>query len=195
MLARRLRTLTGAGDGEVLPVSYPLCWNVDSAVQRVVERVTDRLGGGAADVDVVAVSMGGLIARAAAAPATARRVGNRLHIARLFTLATPHRGARLSRWIAPDSSARAMRPGSDFLRWLDEAYGCAEYRLICYTRLGDTWVGATNTAPAGVTPIWFPRTIGSHIYISQDPRITLDIARRLRAEEPLFEPAAPPPHD
>lgn len=199
LLARRLRQLTGGPPAQVLAIGYPFASSIDDAAAKVVNAVHQHFpapdGGLPAEVDVVAVSMGGLVARAAAAPATARRLGRRLRIARLFTLATPHRGAKLTRYFAPDRSARSMRPGSDDLRRLDEALECAEYRLTCYSRLGDTWVGARNTCPDGHDLILRPVTLGSHVTISQDPLITLDLARRLRGETPILTPGPRPDRD
>lgn len=198
--AERLRRLTGAPRDMVLPVHFTFHNRFDSMLRCAIERVdaawpTERAHS-TVEIDVVGVSMGGLIARAAAAPATARHVGRRLAIANLYTISTPHRGARLARYIAPDAPARDMRPGSPWLARLDEALLCCEYNLVCYTLLNDLWVGATNTAPPGHHPIWFPGGLfGNHILVTLDRRILIDIARRLRGEEPAAVPNGPPPHD
>src|SRR5262249_49610350 len=135
----------------------------------------------------------GLIARAAAAAGNGHRA---VRIARLFTLATPHRGAKITRWLRPDPLTAAMRPGSAFLSRLDEALTNAEYELVCYTRLGDSWVGATRSAPHGRDPFWTPGPpLLSHQTITLDRLIRTDIARRLRGEEPLALRASTPPRD
>jgi len=97
-LARSLRRRLGASADEVAWVSFATVSSFEAAVRRVVRRVEERWPGGedgwTREVDVVGVSMGGITARAAAAgvfPGVTR-----LRIARLFTLATPHRGARLA---------------------------------------------------------------------------------------------------
>lgn len=193
-----VRPLARATRAEFLPISYALSTDIHAIARRVVERVRHRWPSPdparSIDVDVVAVSMGGLVARVAAAIPPP---GRRLNIARLFTLATPHQGAKLALRLAPDSAARAMRPGSDFLAALDRDLASATYTLTCYARLRDTWVGATRTAPPGRRPIW---TTGpallSHLTITQDRRIIADIARRLRGEPPLAEAnTQPPPTD
>jgi len=202
-LAARLRRLTGADPEMVLPVSFWIHGDFDSMVATVIRRVERRWPAAAhsgrttsIELDVVGISMGGLIARAAAAPAAARRYGLRLAISTLYTLGTPHRGAKLANVIALDSAARCMRPGSPWLQRLDEAYECADYRTVAYARLNDHWVGAGNCAPWGEDPIWFPGPIfGSHELITLDKRILTDLARRLRGEDPIAHPIGPPPHD
>lgn len=169
-----------------LPIAYPWSTRLERIAGRVVRAAEHRWPGQA--VDVVAVSMGGLVARAAAAGLTDH--GGRLRVARLFTLATPHRGAKLANHLRPDAAARDMRPGSAFLRRLDEAWASPKtpdnaYELICYTRLRDTWVGATRTAPEGVAVGWVHGwRLMSHLAVSADMRILTDIARRLRGEQP-----------
>ena len=146
-------------------------------------------------VDLVAHSMGGLVARAAAMGGVfgQSRGTKRLRIARLFTLATPHLGAKLARRIAPDRTARDMKPGSSFLHTLDDALMDAPYELICYARLRDSWVGATRTAPEGHGVRWVngTRAVG-HLTITQDRRIIMDIAKRLRGESGLLREGLAP---
>ncbi|MEM1166200.1 MAG: hypothetical protein AAGI30_07900 [Planctomycetota bacterium] len=106
------------------------------------------------EVDVVGVSMGGVVARFAALPRDDG--GKRLRIRRLFTLASPHRGARLAD--APlfwDKRVAAMRPGSPELSAIDAAWAeGVEYELVCYTLLSDEMVGEWNTAPVGHPVYW-----------------------------------------
>lgn len=199
MLVTRLKRLTGAGDDDFLGMSYPLSDDIDALARRVIARVEAKWSSDdptwTREVDVVAVSMGGLVARWAAEGA-GDADGKRLKIRRLFTLATPHKGAKLASVVAIDRASRRMRPGSEFLRTLDEALESAPYELVCYARLHDMMVGATNTAPDGHAPIWLGNTrLLPHIMITTDERITLDIARRLRGEPPLALRGSPPPTD
>jgi hypothetical protein len=195
LLASRLRSLTGAPKGLVVTVGFVLCGTFGAATRRAVAKVERRWPsadpGLTAEVDVVGISMGGLVARAAAVPDGGGR--QRLRIARLFTLATPHRGATLARRVCLDGTSRDMRPGCDFLRRLQEAP--RDYELVCYARLRDWWVGARNAAPPGEDPIWTDAPgLLSHQAISTDRLIGTDLARRLRGEEPLGHPS-PPPRD
>jgi len=206
-LADTLRELTGAED--VLAVSFPFGDDIPPLADRLVQAVADRFGSGAdgvsgiattAEVDVVAISMGGLVARAAAADADAvgRTNALRLDIHTLYTLGTPHRGARLARYIHFDKATRQMIPGSAFLAVLDGAREQArgtplDYRIVPYAVLRDSWVGATRSAPPDMHPIWTPgRLVLSHHLISLERRIHADLARRLRGEQPLGRPSAPP---
>jgi pimeloyl-ACP methyl ester carboxylesterase len=144
-------------------------------------------------LDLVGISMGGLIARAASLPApTDARC---LNAQRIFTLATPHQGARLARVIRPDPASHDMRPGSDFLARLNAA---PPGHVRCYTQTNDTIVGATNTAPPGMLPFWSTGTaLMSHFTTSANPIFLSDIARHLRGEPPLLPPhaASVPPSD
>lgn len=196
LLTQRLCRATSAKPDDFLSISYPLAGDIEQVTERVIEQVVERFGTGGegetVEVDVVAFSMGGLVARRAAMPGH----DTRLRIRRLYTLATPHRGARLASRIAPDPASRDMRAGSDFLERLDAALEHADYDLICYAHLNDRMVGARNTSPPGIDPFWVSGTIAlSHYTTTTDVRIRADIARRLRGEEPHAKATSTPPMD
>lgn len=157
-------------------------------------------------VDVVAFSMGGLVARYAAQPFPAdtdhaSAAGDadksipRLRIARLFTISTPHRGAKAADWPTWDPLVRRMRGDGAFINRLNDRLPEANYVLTPYVRLDDGIVGPANAAPPDQTPWWVdkpPFAIG-HLG-SGDNRIRADIARRLRGEPPFTTyPPAPLP--
>lgn len=211
-LASRLCAMTCRDRGMFAAMSYPWSSDFTRIAARLVRLVGARWPGGdeaawTREVDVVGVSMGGLVARAAAAGVGrggCDAPGRRLHIGRLFTLGTPHRGARLADLARPDAAARDMRAGSAFLARLDAARSTsgnvAGYELVCYTRLRDSWVGATRTSPAGHPTHWVSGwRVLSHVTVSMDTRIVADIARRLRGEDPLATSgaagASPPPRN
>lgn len=198
-LARDLCNLAGGERSQIAAVGMLLCGSMDSAVDRVIRTVEASWPGDnpreTAEVDAIGISMGGLIARAAAiAPVRDHR--KRLALRRLFTLGTPHRGASLAARITVDAQSRDMRPGSRFLADLDQAMSTANYELICYARTRDVMVGATNCAPAGAVPHWLhgPLVL-SHSTMWMNPLIRLDIARRLRGEPPLSRSGDPPPRN
>ena len=144
------------------------------------------------EVDVVAFSMGGLVAREAAIPDAA---GRRLRIRRLYTIATPHQGARMAGMPLGVPLFEDMRPTSDLIARLRRAP--IEYELVCYARLDDPTVGEEFAAPEGVPLWWVPTPSGewAHMAAFSDPRILADVARRLRGEEPHARaPAAPLPN-
>jgi len=200
-LADRLALLTGAPREEFFAISYTFGSNMANIVDLVTTRVDKRWPSDDPDetieVDVIGISMGGLIGRASALPKdVAIHEGKRLNVRRLYTLASPHRGALLAEKIAPDKAAKAMRPGSPFLDRLDRALTMIDYEITPYAVLNDSWVGATRTAPIGYEPIWTGgRSAFSHFAVADDRRILVDLARRLRGEPPLAKHGAPPPKD
>lgn len=196
-LSTRLRMLVGGPREMWMAVSYPFTGDIRMCAEKVAARVKERWGEGT-EIDVVAVSMGGLVARLGALPAEEGGIGGlgRLNIARLYTMATPHNGAILANKVGglrPDAAARCMKPGSGFLASLNGALPEAGYQLTCYARTNDTWVGATNTAPPGREPHWVGGTrFMSHVMITTDRLILTDIARRLRGETPVAKRATRP---
>ena len=198
-LAADLRRATG--DERIVSVAFPAAFTFQSCRERLIATVERAFGdaepGSTVEVDVVAVSMGGLVARyAALAPTDPAPAPPRLRMARLFTISTPHRGADLAVLPTWDALQIDMRAGSDLLRQLDAALPTARYGVYPYVRLGDVMVGAANTAPPGMTPWWVanqPLTL-PHGSAYADPRIVADIARRLRRETPFAtNPASPLP--
>ncbi|RNC80434.1 MAG: hypothetical protein ED559_01075 [Phycisphaera sp.] len=198
-LKRTIRRHTGADSGEIATLAYVWSGSVEEPARRAVARVEDRFPSDdskwTSEVDVVAVSMGGLVARLAASDPELRGEpgGKRLRIGTLYTLATPHRGAKLAEDIHLDSATRAMIPGSDFLRVMDESFASRGYEVVPYAVLNDSWVGATKAAPVGQDPIWTAgRVFLSHHMVSLDSRIQTDLLRRLRGEKPIGQPGTPP---
>src|SRR5687767_10723716 len=82
----------------VIDVSFALHRDFEQCRRDVIAAVDDALPSdnpeATTEVDVIGVSMGGLVARYAAVPRPGER---RLRIARLFTIAAPHRGAAMAR--------------------------------------------------------------------------------------------------
>lgn len=194
-LAAQLGELSGRPADRVLSMSYPWSNDIEPLGARVVAAVEDRWPSDdparTVEVDVVASSMGGIVARWAAADRGDD--GPRLHIRTLFTIAAPHRGARLADRVRVDRASSQLRAGSGMLAELDAAWQAEPYEIVPYAVLNDWMVGATRSAPPGAEPIWVPGRVGlSHHMASRDERIIADIARRLRGEEPLGEPSTPP---
>lgn len=202
-LARKIRELTGADESQVLTLSYMFDGSIEEPARKLVALVEEHFPSGDPEltsrVDIVGISMGGLVARAAAADpaliydhAEAAR-SKRLSIGTLYTLATPHRGARLANRIRVDDASAAMASGSTFLAALDAELETATYDIVPYAVLRDRWVGATRTAPIGQDPIWIAgQLVRSHHMVSKNQWIQADLGRRLRGEEPLGRPSEPP---
>ena len=197
-LADHLALYTGAPRDQFFPISYTFGSNMDNIAELIVARVDRHWPSDdptqTIEVDVVGISMGGLMGRYTAMPAGERVFeGKRLNIRRLYTLASPHGGALLADKIALDKAAKDMKTGSEFLTALDAALERADYELVPYAVLNDDWVGATRAAPPGLEPIWSPgRRAFSHFNVSDDPRILLDLALRLRGDTPAGRPSTPP---
>lgn len=196
-LAGRLARLTHTPPDRVLAISYPWASSFEGLDELVVRRVEARWPSEdpahTVEVDVVGISMGGLVARLAATEDEDRK---RLRVRNLYTLGSPHRGAIAARRIAVDRAARDMIPGSDFLKRLDSELHDADYALHCYAKLQDHIVGARQSAPHGQEPMWVSgNLLVSHFMISRDPRVVLDLALRLRAEQPIAIRGSRPPAD
>ena len=188
-LAEKVRRWTG--DATVLDVEFFFCGSFEECRSGLIEAVDAAFPGEdphwTTEVDVIALSMGGLVARHAAAPAPEDSPKKRrLRIARLFTISTPHRGADLADLPSFHSLHVDMRADSEFITRLNEDYAKAAYELYPHVALDDGFVGQENAAPPGELPWWVSTTWLSlpHAAAALDPRIRADIARRLRGESP-----------
>src|SRR6185436_19763755 len=150
LVAARLAALTGGERPDILPISYPFGTDLDRIAAEVVRKVEARWPSAAPDatveIDVVGLSMGGIVARWAELPpgqrvrgsAIAARPGpeapgaKRLRIVHLYTLSSPHRGAVMADRLTPDHAARDLQQGSPLLTTLDAALPAARYELVCY---------------------------------------------------------------
>ena len=196
-MVKRYRSLVSNPDW-VIGVPFFTTVTFDSCRERVIDKLEAKFPSGDPDwtveVDVVGLSMGGLVARHAASPRTDG--GKRLRINRLFTLGTPHRGAQAAAPEGLDRRVPDMSEGSDFLRRLDELHDPGAYEIFAYVRLGDELVGESNATPPSGSFWWLPTPPlqSPHLNIQDDLRMTADIARRLR-NEPAYatEPALPLP--
>lgn len=185
---------------EVVAVAYPTAGTVAGVLGRVRAALdaawpgwADSGNGGGA-VDVVGVSMGGLVGRSLAAGLngdTLAATGPRLPVRRMITLCTPHRGAVAAEWVRPDVLAGQMRAGSAWLRAINAAEaegggrGCP---LIAYTQTADWMVGASRSVPEGGLARGDAhvhlrgRLVMSHFLVSSERVVLVDVARRLRGE-------------
>jgi hypothetical protein len=198
IVASHLRRIA-SDDSTVLSVAFFTSGSFDACRERAIEAVEEALPSddpeATVEVDVIGVSMGGLVARHACRP---NGDGPRLKIRRLFTIATPHRGAKMAGLPTFDKRIKDMRRGSDFLSELDASVDepWIEPEIYPYARLDDAIVGASNTAPPGQEPWWVANIPFrfAHLGAADDPRILADIARRLRGEPAYsLDPRTPLP--
>ncbi len=184
-------------DATFVTVSFGDVRSMESARLRLIEAVESALPSEdpawTVEVDVVASSMGGLVACDAARVRDGERA---LRAARIFTIATPHLGATMAQSLGWTPLMREMRPRSEFLTALHSADSARTYELIPYARTKDALVGEANTAPPGETPWWTPAApfMSGHFGAFDDPRINADILRRIRGETShTTEPRTPLP--
>jgi pimeloyl-ACP methyl ester carboxylesterase len=176
-----------AGDERMVAVSFFWCMSFERCRARLIEAVERAFPNAdpheTVEVDAIGFSMGGLVARCAAvAGSDANR--KRLRIRRLFTISTPHRGARMAPVAFFDRRAGDMRAESRFLAELDAAMERQPMELHCYGLERDLIVGVENCAPAGhpLTRLSRRGISPSHLLAGHDPRILADIAGHLRGE-------------
>ena len=196
-LVRRLQELTHK-DSQIIAVNYSGTKTLEEAAELLIKSVQNAFPSENPDVtvpvDVIGISMGGLVARRA----TDQRglSGRRLNAIDIYTIVTPHRGANLAGQNAADIRVQQMSAGSDFLEELAPPDQANYENLYPYARLDDLIVGTSNTAPWGMEPWWVTNMPfeSAHVFAYRDRRIVVDIVRRLRREVPWsIEPALPPP--
>lgn len=193
-VAQMLRRTTG--EHRVAEVSFFWRFTMAACRAKVVSRVEalwpSRHPDETVEVDVVAHSMGGLVARYAALPAGTpgfdadhAPTGKRLRIRTLHTVGTPHCGANQAKLAHKlDPRAKAMMPGSDFLKALDAAG--RQSAIIPYGIEGDWVVGLENAVHAHATPEESLRRFTrrplrpSHAGATTDPRVMLEIVKHLK---------------
>jgi pimeloyl-ACP methyl ester carboxylesterase len=183
--------------GTFVTVSYPLALNFDACRRHVVD-VLDRELGVANDretveVDVIGMSMGGLVAVYSAIDDPAR--GKRLKVRNLYTISSPLNGAELARRLGSLSLVplhRDLRPGSALFEQIAKAK--LDFSVVSYTRLDDDIVGARFASLPGRGVYWLPNLPLEHAHfaVMNDPRILADILHRLRGE-PALAMAEPAP--
>lgn len=188
-------------DPQIIAIHFVDCGSFEVCRERLLTRLDAAMPSGDPDqtleVDVVAYSMGGIVARYAAAPPPGVGSPRRLRIARLFTISSPHRGAHAALLGFLDPLAFKMHGDSQFMADLAHRESARAYPIFPYVRLGDITVGAERAAPHGEAAAWWvsnPFLQSPHIGAPTDPRILADVLRRLRHETPLStEPRAPLP--
>jgi pimeloyl-ACP methyl ester carboxylesterase len=182
----------------IIPVSVGLCGNDEDCRNTVIAAVDKACSDSdpiwTTEVDVVGVSLGGMVGRYAAAPSRDSNHHRRLKIARLFTISSPHAGAKIAGVIPLTGFGPELKPGSDFLKYVARFDATASYQIYPYVHLDDEIVGDKNAAPPGMNPYWLPNNAPypPHMGAVLDERILADISRRLRGETPYTIPPAEP---
>src|SRR5262245_47548826 len=146
------------GEGRIITVSFAFCSTFDQCRRKVIEAVDRELPSDdpnqTVEVDVIGLSMGGLVGRYAAAPIPGQKA---LNVRRMFTVSSPHLGATRAIVLPRITQMQEdMRPQSAFLTRLEATETGINYALFPYTRLEDDVVGAKYAAPRGRTAWWVP---------------------------------------
>lgn len=180
------RGLCASGFGYVARLSYN-SFSTDAAeVVRVVrEQVAASLAAtNAGGVHLIGHSLGGLLLRHAVDHETFG------HLATVVTIATPHGGVRLARWL-PGSCARLMHPGSSTVGPVPSRHRAV--RWVTFWSDGD-WVVPPSSARLGgldpaVTDVHVPGR--SHLTICQDSGLVARVVLELiGSERRLLDAAA-----
>ncbi len=185
-------------DDRVLTVGYSLANTMDAARAEVIAEVDEAFPTTDPErtvaVDVIGVSLGGLVGRYAAMAPRNDPDGRQLNVVRLFTLASPHQGAVAADLPLPDRLMEELHSDADFIAWINATDTERDYELFPYVRLGDNVVGTENAAPAGVDPWWLSNQPAQqpHIAATLDKRFMADIARHLRNEPGYTKPPPAP---
>ena len=171
-MARRLRA---RGHGPIYGLNYFSLASVDSAA-RSLSRFVDQVLSceRRTEVDLVAHSMGGLVARH-----FIERLSGARKVGRLITIGTPHHGTRLGRFGLFMPAARDLCFGSSFLSELGLVREGSAYTSI-WSRADAVVQPAESSsiAPAGVDEIF--DDLG-HLSLVLSPRVVDVIDARLRA--------------
>lgn len=197
-VAKRLRRLVSNPE-MVISISFFTSLSFDDCRLKAIEEVDAAFPSGdpnqTTEVDVIGISMGGLVGRHAARQESELDVGKRLNIHTLFTVGTPHHGAKLAFLPTWDVRQKDMRPESEFLRQLNADESSYDFEIVAYARAGDEIVGLRNTAPPEGNVWWVPNLPwhSAHLTSASDPRIMADIAQRLRGARPFTVGTPTPP--
>ncbi|MEM6313434.1 MAG: hypothetical protein AAF743_05080 [Planctomycetota bacterium] len=173
------------GDERVLRVTYVTASSIAECAERALDEIDAAFPGEA--VDVIGISMGGVVAFHVAD-------AGRVEVARIFTLSSPLRGARmanlptwlgLQRDLRPDSDATAALPG------MIERFAGTR---VHYAGVTDQTVRVDEAAPPGETAHVLPNNgmaRWGHTGVIRDPRVRLDIFLRLRNQPPITPTTLP----
>lgn len=214
-VAEVLVPATSGWPGDFLAVDFPLANTMRDYVEHTIFKVEAAFPSDdpewTSEVDVVGISLGGLVARVAALPSgyldvSSRRAGvtgeggggspawrKRLRIRRMFALGVPFDGSPLAGATRHEPVLRDMTPGSAFMERLRASDDMGGYEVIPYVKLLDISVGSRSSAPDGERVIWTSGTVGAnHLNIVSDRRILADIAMKLRGGPGLGRPSLLP---
>ena len=165
--------LAAAGFDHVMALRYnTFRSDIRSVADWLVEQAERTMSAcGTLGVHLVGHSMGGLVVRAAV---QSRGLGDRART--VVTLATPHHGTPLARFV-PGPGARQMRPGSAFLRELAAGPGPSATRWVDIEAAADRVISADPSNSS-------VRVAAGHRTITRHPDAVARIVDELIRSEP-----------
>ncbi|MFI1098253.1 lipase family alpha/beta hydrolase [Streptomyces sp. NPDC020917] len=168
------RSLQRNGWTRVQAVNYsPLTFDMRTAAAVLgahIERICEESG--ERRVDIVAHSLGGLIARY-----YVQRLGGDARVRTLVTLGTPHSGTRAVPAITPHPLARQMRPGSEVLKEL------AAPAPRCRTRFVAFWSDLDQLMiPVGSARLEHPDLFAKNIKVTGIGHLSLPVHGAVAAQ-------------
>jgi len=171
VLARRLAR---AGLGPVLGFEYWSLGRTRNAALRLAEYVEEvRAATGAAEVDLIGHSMGGVVARY-----YVTLLGGDGKVANLITLGSPHAGTDVSA-IGLGAPAKELFFNSTMLQRLEAAPRPTHTRVTVIWSRSDCLVpGATNARIAGADEVLFDDL--GHLSLLTDRRVAAEVVARLQ---------------
>jgi pimeloyl-ACP methyl ester carboxylesterase len=169
-LDRALRACVSSGN--IFRLGCPVLYDIPTLAARLAERFKLE-----PSLDVIGVSMGGMVAREAA---RAHR-SPRLQVERLYALASPHGGARSIAWLVPHHQARALVRGSHFLRELNADPSSHSFHIETFSLRGDSLVSTASAhAVPGVHHDWRNNTLlPAHSWVHRDPRVIMTVVGKI----------------
>lgn len=172
-------------DTPIIPVTIGVCHSFADARRRTIEIVEAALQQQNPTVDVVGLSLGGIVAVDARANCSGVLPDRRLNVQRLFAIGSPFTGVQLADFIPLTPYLRSMRPDSPFIERI--AASSATMDVVAYGHRFDDVVGIEHCAPSGRTVNWLADNswFWAHIASLLDVRIVADIALRLHGKVPI----------
>jgi predicted alpha/beta hydrolase family esterase len=168
------RSLARCGWRHVHALNYsPFTLDIRQAARLLARHVEElRARTGQERVDIVAHSLGGLIARY-----YVQRLGGDSRVRTLITLGTPHSGTNALPWFGPHPLVRQMRPDSDLMAEL--AMPAAE----CATRFVAFWSDADQLmSPVSTARIDHPDLNARNVEVHGIGHLTLSVHGAVAAD-------------
>ena len=164
-----------AGFRDQLATSYRSRGSIEALALQLKKTIDDRVRGGR--IDVIAHSMGGLVARF-----YAQHLGGGRRVDRLITLGTPHRGSYGAARV-PHTLVRQLDPSSPFIRRLNASPPPATLRITSIAAGRDALVQPGDSA---LCPHGEHHTFAElgHLSLLFSPTVFATVGAALRAEHP-----------